>query len=545
MKWIVVIAVIITLYGYFHYIFDPFNRFTSTFVERIYNFVGYPNAYANFILAVIPIPFYFLYKDVKPSVRRALYVSLILIISAFFLTYSRGAFIALSVISIPYILGILFSSKGHLKQGIKKLKTIVLLVVLSAILTIPVNYLRSMNNSEVASFADKITLESGEKDTSTSDRLEFWEGSIEMFMDNPVFGTGPGSFQYVFPAYQKTLLANSNSPHNLFLKLLVENGVFAMAFFVLFMLILFLRGIMVYKNFTKNERLLIFTLAASIIGSLLHNMVDYNLNFVSIILLLFIFFGVIGFIINKNSDKFVTELKVRFVKYLLVLVGLLMCFVALHEVYYSYVFIQARAAHKAGDYTAAESYYTKAKDIFLKRDLFIGFAQMNVKKFETEGDIKYLENAEKLLLTGFSLNSHDAFIVNYLGDIAFDMNKIEQAKNYYAQSLKLDPKNNLDYYYDNLNVDDALTKEEIDDLIALLDDYHDKLAQNAHLTILTGNPDSAVMIYELLLSKIKDTEFAFVYNDKLLEGLKQMQDTYELEKSKFEKHYNLKLTKED
>lgn len=542
---ILIIGVIATIYGYFHYILDPFNRFDTTFGISIYKFVGYPNAYANFLLLILPIPFYFLHKKAHLLNKVLLFSSITLMLTAFFLTYSRGALIVLSVIGFLCLLGVLIHSKSKFRQTVEKISLIAVIVAVSALLTIPVNYLRQMNQPDVNSFAEKITLVSGEKDTSTSDRFDFWEASLKLFIDNPVLGTGPGSFQYVFPVYQKSLLGNSNSPHNLFLKLLVENGLFTMISFILFLLILFVRTIQTLKKIPAGERILLFTLSASIFGSLLHNMIDYNLNFVSTILLLFVFMGMIAFIVNKYSNPFISEVKHKLIKIIFVFVGLIMCFVSLHEVYYSYMFMKGRAAYKEGDYSTADMYYEKSLNIYLKRDLYIGYAQMNVKKYETEGDIDSLKKAESLLLTGLSLNIHDAFLVNYLGDIELELNKLTEARNYYAKALKLDPKNNLDYYYDVQNVDEYLTKEEIDQGLRLLEDFQNKLEVNAHLTILTGNPDSAVMIYELLQSKIQNTEFQPVYNEKILKGLRDIKATYDLEKTKFEKYYGIELIKEN
>jgi tetratricopeptide (TPR) repeat protein len=432
----------------------------------------------------------------------------------------------------------LFLNKAFTKKLIKKIVLTFLVIIIAGFLTIPINYIRAGNGYELNSFIQKVSFDSDEGDVSATNRLDFWKGSIKLFFDNPLFGTGPASFQYVFPKYQTSFLGNSNSPHNLFLKILVENGIFAMIFFILFLFFLLIRFLKVFRFISKKDNFILFIFLFSVLGSLLHNMIDYNLNFVSTFLLLFIFLGMFSSIINKYSKDYTISFKMlQLKKIIFLIIGIMMFFVSMHEVYYSYIFKRARAFHKNSNYEAAIIDYEKARNIFLKRDLFITYAQMYDKRYKNAGDNKDLEKAENLLLEALKLNKHDAFLVNYLGDIYYKMHQFQKAGSYYKKALELDPKNNLDYYYDVLKIDDNLEKQEIDHILDILSNYQKQLSHNAHLTILTGNPDSALMIYELLLRKLGDP--------KILEAKNRMEETYILEKEKFEKYYDLKLKKEE
>lgn len=95
-------------------------------------------------------------------------------------------------------------------------------------------------------------------------RLLWWESSVRIIRDHPLLGTGPGSFEFVYPLY-KTAELSSVFPHNYFLQLAGDMGIPA-----LIMLVLFL-----YKSIGRTENTY-FKIA--ILSILIQNIFDYNLS---------------------------------------------------------------------------------------------------------------------------------------------------------------------------------------------------------------------------------------------------------------------------
>jgi O-antigen ligase len=554
---IIVVLAMTSLYGYWQYIFEPFNRFAGSFGSNIYKFSQYPNAYANFVIAALPVAFYFWYKKMNTWMKTGLGALIVIVLTSFFLSYSRGGLIVLSLMGAAYVIGIILQNvqgrkwRDVIKTTMKKTWLLILMIVISATLTMPVNYLRSLNHDDVNSFTQKVTLNADEASVSTSSRIEFWKGSVKLFFDNPILGTGPASFRYVYPKYQASLLENSSHPHNLFLKILVENGFFAMFVFVLFLGGLFARSAKVYKKLDQGEKAVFSVLIFSTLGSGLHNMIDYNLNFVSTIFLLFLFLGMISFFTNQKgvkSKNVVDVKKENIVKITLGIVAAVMLFVASHEVYYSLVFKQARAFHKNEQFDEAIAKYDQAQAIFLKRDLYISYGQVYNEVYEENGDLAALDRAEETLLIGYELNEYDAFLANFLGDVNFEQGDVKEARDYFEDAWRIDSKNNLDYMYDLIASDEALEFTDIIVVMSLLDEYQRQLANNAHLTILSGNPDAAIMLYEALIDEIYESEDAALYNfyyNELKAGMELMKETEADEKRKIEEKYGFELKKED
>lgn len=115
--------------------------------------------------------------------------------------------------------------------------------------------------------SDALVLSTNPQDYQVSDpgliRLGLWQGSLKMAISSPktfLVGTGPETFPYQFPFFRKDFLNYSsewdfilNKPHNFYLEILVESGIFSLLFYL---------GIVAYtlrqKNFYLGAGLLAF-----------------------------------------------------------------------------------------------------------------------------------------------------------------------------------------------------------------------------------------------------------------------------------------------
>ncbi len=106
-------------------------------------------------------------------------------------------------------------------------------------------------------------------DSSNSFRFNVYNSCIDMFKDNWLLGIGVGNqnFREIYGLYMKTGF-DALSAYNIYLETAVESGIFALAAFLGFI-------ILIIKKALKNTNS-IFILAAliSIVGILLHGMVD-------------------------------------------------------------------------------------------------------------------------------------------------------------------------------------------------------------------------------------------------------------------------------
>ncbi|MCF8371503.1 MAG: O-antigen ligase family protein [Bacteroidales bacterium] len=108
---------------------------------------------------------------------------------------------------------------------------------------------------------------------SALERVDLWEKSVEMYRDNPITGVGTGNWKIVLPAYGTDGLRSSEGtvnfvrPHNDYLWVLTENGIFAFLLYIGFFvsLIIYLYRLM-KSEIDKKEKGLLLALFSGLFG---------------------------------------------------------------------------------------------------------------------------------------------------------------------------------------------------------------------------------------------------------------------------------------
>ena len=129
--------------------------------------------------------------------------------------------------------------------------------------------------------------ESGE--TSFDTRLAIWKGTIAMIKENPVIGTGIGTFIWAFNRYRpEGLNVQANFAHNDYLNMASEMGVLAPIIMIWIFFIIIKTGIR--RSGPHPE---ILGCAIGILSLSLHGLVDFNFHIPANMLLFSIYAGII------------------------------------------------------------------------------------------------------------------------------------------------------------------------------------------------------------------------------------------------------------
>ena len=158
---------------------------------------------------------------------------------------------------------------------------------------------------------EKITFQ----DLSSQLRLNIWQGTIELLKDKPIFGAGLRGYQKLIPQYQKPFYHPETSqlisvethpyPHNLFLAIWAELGIFGLVIFILIVFNFFKLGFKkLFRNLkleirnsepAKSEKILIVAILSAMVTILIHGTVDtpYFKNDLSVL-----FWLIIGLMIS-------------------------------------------------------------------------------------------------------------------------------------------------------------------------------------------------------------------------------------------------------
>lgn len=292
MKVVAIGALIACGVGFVLYLFkEAPARMIGPFFNTFYASNLWPNAFALFSLMAWPVFLFF--TRGKKSWGWLLGLSFIL--ASLFLTYSRGAY--LSAIFQGIILFFFFVKR----LDFTVIKKVVFVCVVSYVLVLSANFARDLQ-FKVVDLSDRITFQGNESSTSVKERYDFWKGAWDLSLEKPFTGWGPFSFRYVYQAReQKDLLAIADHPHNVFLKIAMENGIIALSFFLMFLSAVLFKFVFGFNKLKSKESqyqsMIVFT---AIGGAFAHNMIDYNFNFISNLLLVFVLLAALSSLFAQN-----------------------------------------------------------------------------------------------------------------------------------------------------------------------------------------------------------------------------------------------------
>lgn len=190
--------------------------------------------YAASIAFVIPMLFYlaFFPNELVTSARSKIFVALLLafILTAEFLSYSRAAWFSLLVLPFLFIVIILRIRQVYLLAGTLAIATVLLLNTERIINYIGQNESSSNRGNIKEQFQSVSNIRT---DISNLERINRWKCALRMFEERPVFGFGPGTYQFIYGSYQvrsemteiSTFNGDKGNAHSEYLGFLAESGI--------------------------------------------------------------------------------------------------------------------------------------------------------------------------------------------------------------------------------------------------------------------------------------------------------------------------------
>jgi O-antigen ligase len=244
------ITSILAIYQHFTGFLVPYSFWENQNTYRVTAWYGFPNAVGHFLAPIFPISIYLLISNFKNN-QFKLIVSLLFIplsILAVYFAKSTGAIIG--------ILATLFLLLLYYKKT--RLFTIIFSVIsLVIFIFIPIN--------------NPIKQEILFQDRSGQIRLNMWNETLEFLKTESIFGAGLSSYsQKIIPFHGQVNGENIeifHHPHNIFLTMWVNLGIFGLISFIIINLSCF------YKSF-KEKNILNFFAFTTLACFLVMGLVD-------------------------------------------------------------------------------------------------------------------------------------------------------------------------------------------------------------------------------------------------------------------------------
>ena len=226
---------------------------------------------------------YLFMPNIKASKRLGVVVTLCLLILAIILSYCRASWLSL------------FAALGVLTCVLLKIKfkyiAVILTVMLGLFFTFQQQIFDTLSKNDQDASGDIVenirSMTNISTDASNLERINRWNAAFRMFEERPVFGWGPGTYQFVYAPFQesknKTIISTNSgdmgNAHSEYIGTLAEQGVVG-ALLVLSIVIVFMYcGLMTYRRAQNREsKILVLAATLALFGYYIHGTMNNFLD---------------------------------------------------------------------------------------------------------------------------------------------------------------------------------------------------------------------------------------------------------------------------
>lgn len=282
-SWLYVSSLVIVIgYTIYNHSLYAFNEVQGHWVMT--PFYNDHTAYGAILAMFIPVMFGFGFdKSEKRSLRILGFVLFGILMVALYLSYSRAAWVSVVFALLVYLL-ILFRVKFRwILAGIG--------VVLAIFFTFKFEILETLEKNKQDSstnFVEHIqSISNISSDASNLERVNRWQSALRMFDERPVFGWGPGTYQFEYAPFQrsmeKTIISTNagdrGNAHSEYTGPLAESGLLGMLTFLAIVVLIIRTGIRVYRLSERKEvKLLSLITVLSFVTYAIHSLMNNFLD---------------------------------------------------------------------------------------------------------------------------------------------------------------------------------------------------------------------------------------------------------------------------
>jgi putative inorganic carbon (HCO3(-)) transporter len=253
-----------------HYVMSPFfNDHTS---------------YGAILAMILPVLAGFAANSENRSMERITSIIFLgICIIALTMSYSRAAWL-----SIIFAVIILIVTLLRIRFWILSIAGLLILYILFVNLT---EILFSMGKNTIdssASLSEHVqSISNITNDYSNVERLNRWNCALRMFKERPVFGWGPGTYQFKYAPYQisyektpiSTVEGDRGNAHSEYLGPLCESGLIGSLSFIAIIVITLITGFRVYRRKNnKSMKIISLTLLLGLITYYVHGIMNNFLD---------------------------------------------------------------------------------------------------------------------------------------------------------------------------------------------------------------------------------------------------------------------------
>ena len=282
-QWLYVIPFILVIF------YTLYNHSTFGFDKPHSNMVMKPfyndhTAYGAVIAFFLPVfAGFVLTKIYSRTLRITAFVFLAILITGIIFSYSRAAWISVAAALGTYFL---------IRFRVRFYWLMIALILGAGIFYISryqfIDKLEKNKQDSSTDFVEHVqSISNISSDASNLERINRWASALRLFKERPLFGWGPGTYQFVYAPYQrskeKTIISTNygdmGNAHSEYIGPLSESGVLGMLTFIGVVVTTIITGIRVYRRAERKEvRIFGLIITLGLISYYMHGLMNNFLD---------------------------------------------------------------------------------------------------------------------------------------------------------------------------------------------------------------------------------------------------------------------------
>lgn len=266
-----------------------YNHSLWGFDERAGHWVMEPfyndhTAYGMTLALFIPMFFGFLFnRRLANSTRFFSFLVLVVLMVALVLSYSRAAWLSLAFAFMVFLIVIFKIKFKWILSGVIVFGIFFYLFSFEIL-----DRLEKNQQGPSANYVEHLrSISNISTDNSNLERINRWQSALRMYQDRPVFGYGPGTYQFEYAPFQrseeKTLISTNagdkGNAHSEYIGPLAEQGLPGMLLVIALVVAMVIIAMRVYRKSTEPEvKILSLTLMLSLMTYFLHGTMNNFLD---------------------------------------------------------------------------------------------------------------------------------------------------------------------------------------------------------------------------------------------------------------------------
>jgi len=317
---IFIIGGLFGIYGILQYFGIDFSFWEGNFGrQKVSGLFGNVNYFAEYLIIPLPIAVSLFFVSRNKFKKILLLIGIFAMGISLILTFTRGSYLSFGA-SLIFMFFLFISSKGKsfIREN-KKLFSIILLIIIIIISLFVIPNPLNKSGTVISKIKGRTSTTQLTKGSSIKSRIATWKFTTLMIRDNPLLGSGIGTYKYNTLRYQARFFEQGQNrtiypygfaqkAHNEYLQLWAELGIIGLSIFIWLMVSYFNYGIKILQKAKDDYKQgILIGLMGAVVAILVDSLFGFPFHLPASIILFWVVLGLSVVVVSDKDNNQVKE----------------------------------------------------------------------------------------------------------------------------------------------------------------------------------------------------------------------------------------------